>query len=81
MKGLYVALRNSGTQLNNTSIMLSVAFYLFITVLNAECRYAECGYAECHGAVIIATWFVLDRPFQPSLIFMGKAAAYLGLMF
>ncbi len=55
---------------------------LFINILNSECRYAECRYAECHDAVIIATWFVLVRPFQPSLMFMGKAGgAYLGPMF
>jgi hypothetical protein len=35
----------------------------------AECHYAECRYAECRGPRVLAP----GKPFQPSLLFVGKA--------
>ncbi len=45
-KGLYVTLRISDTQHNNTLPFCSVVFLFYF----AECHYSHCRYAECHFA-------------------------------
>jgi hypothetical protein len=47
---------------------------------NAECHYVECRYDEHCGTIKYARVFVLGRPFQPSVIFVGKARKVASLL-